>query len=328
MASDINITMLGPSRVGKTSLLASLYHKIPDVIEGTNLSLNPDLQTTKVLEDSLEKLTNLANYREFTTNDGIAGDDVKKSFYFNLGLAGKKPALRLHFQDYPGGWIQKLENSDELQQVKKFIKDSQAILIPIDSPALFERNEKECNEVNQISTVSFLIEEIFNEYLQNDDSPRLIILVPLKCEKYMRSNIYSEQIQNKVKDRYKKLLTYIKQPDLANRIAVVITPVQTVGNVIFSFINRENNSSQYDPIGDDTSFSPKDTEQPLRYLLRFILNVYFEQKKRKWGLFERLRQILMGDRKLKDSIDEFARGCKNNNEFVILQGQQWLFNKR
>jgi GTPase SAR1 family protein len=238
MAVDINITMLGPSRVGKTSLLSSLYYQIPDVIQDTNLSLKPEIETAVQLDECLEKLKNLANDRELNLNDGIDGDDVKKSYYFSLGLAGHKPAARLHFQDYPGGWIQNIKNSnsDDLKQVKQFIRDSHAILIPIDTPAIFERNEEDCNKINQIPTVCHLIEEIFNDCLHDDSLPRLIILVPLKCEKYMKNTEYKSQISNQIKQRYKKLFTYVSQPNLSDKIAVVLTPVQTTGNVIFYYI--------------------------------------------------------------------------------------------
>jgi hypothetical protein len=326
MAYEINITMLGPSRVGKTSLLASLYYTTPDVVRGTNLSLAPDIETEDVLMDCVGKLKNLANYKEFSTNEGIEGDQAERSFYFKLGLVGRPPALQLHFQDYPGGWIKRVQDSAhdsiELNQVKQFIRDSVAILIPIDTPALFAIDTEECDRINQISTVSNLIEDVFNASLQSNSLPRLLILVPLKCERYMRSKEDSSQIQGLVRERYKRLLTYVNQPDLLTRIAVVLTPVQTTGNIVFSYPDPKDRSYQYRPINDEIPFSPQDADQPLRYLMRFLLKLHLEN--RRWMLLEGLRQLFTGDDKLKVSIDEFARGCKNNSEFVILQGLHWL----
>jgi hypothetical protein len=105
---------------------------------------------------------------------------------------------------------------------------------------------------------------------------------------------------------------------------VIITPVQTVGTVVFSRIEMLDGKPLFifRKTSHDAQYNPQDSEQPLRYLLRFLLRLHLDR--RNLGLFNFIRDWLGLDNHLKDAVREFAKGCKNTGAFAVLQGQNWL----
>ncbi len=104
---------------------------------------------------------------------GISQTGEPRSFLFEFGEIGTSPSLKLNFQDYPGEYI---EQTDKIEEVKKFIRDSAAVLIPIDTPALMERDGKYHDKFNQPSELNNLFKDVY----KNLDSRRLVIFVPVK----------------------------------------------------------------------------------------------------------------------------------------------------
>lgn len=139
------------------------------------------------------------------------------------------------------------------------------------------------------------------------------------------NNNTAKELLEKVKQGYAPLLDHLNYPSLNPWVASVITPVQTVGSVIFSRmeVDRENNPHFYfRKTRHDAQYSPVDSEQPLRYLLRFLLKLHLDS--RQWKFFNFLRDWFELDTHLKKAVDEFARGCKTNGNFTIVKGEKWL----
>ncbi len=153
----------------------------------------------------------------------------------------------------------------------------------------------------------------------------MIIFAPVKCEKYLRNRTTSKQLIEKIKQGYAPLLDHFNSPNLNPWIVSVITPVQTVGSVIFSRMEIDNNNNPhfyFRKTRHDAEYSPIDSEQPLRYLLRFLLKLHLDS--RQWQLFNFLRDWLNLDLHLKQAVDEFARGCKTSGNFAVIKGEKWL----
>jgi hypothetical protein len=66
---------------------------------------------------------------------------------------------------------------------------------------------------------------------------------------------------------------------LRDKVACVVTPVQTVGTVVFSRIEQRNNNPHFHfrKISHDAEYQPKDSDQPLLYILSFILKIRYEK---------------------------------------------------
>lgn len=88
---ELQITMLGPRGVGKTTLLTAMYEQFESNIGSTNLQFTPDEDSSAILQDHLVNLKSLLDVFEARGRMGIqgteamAGPDSLRSFIFYLG---------------------------------------------------------------------------------------------------------------------------------------------------------------------------------------------------------------------------------------------------
>jgi hypothetical protein len=326
---ELKITMLGSRGVGKTSLLTAMYDQFANNIGKTDLLLTPDEESSGILQERLIELKNLLD--DFESVGGSAGigattgDPV--NFIFGLGRKGKSPSLQLNFRDYSGEYhLDKKEVPLDQKQVRReFVKnlltECVAVLVAIDAPALMEKNGKYHDRINRPQQ----IRNLFEAGYQDLDSPRLVIFAPVRCEKYMQNEKSALELIARIKEEYKGLLDLFGSELLAPYVSAVITPVQTVGSVVFSRIEIREDSPHFmfRKVSHDAKYSPKDSEQPLRYLLRFLLKLHLSNN-RNWGFFNFLRDIFGMDDALVNAIRELSQGCKSNGGFAILQGNAWF----
>lgn len=299
----LNVTMLGPSGVGKTSLLAAMYDQFENVSK--DLQLLPDEETKLFLDQRLKQLQSLVG-DNIQVRGGVESTNEPRSFKFEFGQTGTNPSLEINFQDYPGEW---LEQRSQLEEVKEFIRDSAAVLIPVDTPALMEREGKYHEEFNKPTELN----DLFKKVYKNLDSPRLVILAPVKCEKYMQN---TPELSRKVREGYKKLLNQFASEKLLPKIAVVITPVQTVGSVVFSRIEIEDDQPKFyfrKPQPSDP-YQPKNTEVPLRYLLRFLLKLHLD--KRRASVLTRIQDYFGKNTELRNAVSRFSDADSDSVEIV------------
>lgn len=319
----IQITMLGPKRVGKTSLLTAMYERFESNIGQTNLQLTPDLESSALLQERLGELQSLLD--DFEDRGGIEateGPDPAslRSFIFQLGKKAEAPSLELHFRDYPGGYLYSLATQKDQEFVQSLVTGCDAVLIAIDTPALVESKGQWHEKINRPQQITNLFKRAYSPL----EKPKLVILAPVKCEKYMKDEKSAQELLRRIKEGYANLLDFFASQALRSKIAVVVTPVETVGSVIFSRIevNGGNPHFHFRKIGHDAQYSPKYSEQPLRYVLRFALKRHLDS--RNWGLFNFLRDWFGWDDHLKESLCKFANECKTNNGFAVIQGQDLL----
>ncbi|MGL4500780.1 MAG: hypothetical protein ACRCU2_17055 [Planktothrix sp.] len=304
----LNVTMLGPTGVGKTSLLAAMYDQFDNVSQ--DLQLVAEEQSKLELDIRLKELKSLVECSSIKVQDGVSGTEGKpRSFKFEFGQTGTAPALQINFQDYKG---RSLIENEHKNQVKELIRESVAVLIPIDTPLLMESGGKYHEEFNEPTQLNDLFKTIYKDL----DSPRLVILAPVKCEKYMKN---PSELFAKVREGYQKMLNQFASEKLSPKVAVVITPVQTVGSVVFSRV-KENPDNQ--PIfyfrkrqpGDP--YQPKNTEVPLRYLLRFLLKLHLDKKRA--SVWSRILDSFGKNSGLRNAVSRFAE--PRPDEAQIVQG--------
>jgi hypothetical protein len=324
---ELQITMLGPTGVGKTTLLTAIYEQFESNVGLTNLQLTPDDDSVAILQDRLIELKSLLDVFEARGRMGIqgteavAGPESLRSFTFGLGKKGTAPSLLLRFCDYPGGYHEAKASAIEKKFVNELVRESAAVLIAIDTPALMERQGKYHEKINRPSQ----IKDLFKAAYQDLESPRMVIFAPVKCEKYLKTDKTTKELLERVRQGYDLLIQHFNSEQLSPWIVNIITPIQTVGSVHFSRleVDEQNNPRFYfRKIRHDAEYSPQDSEQPLRYLLRFLLKLHLDN--RSWGLFNFLRAWVGLDEHLKKAVEEFARGCKTTGGFAVLKGEKWL----
>ncbi|WP_017303471.1 TRAFAC clade GTPase domain-containing protein [Spirulina subsalsa] len=306
----LNVAMLGPRGVGKTSLLAAMYDQFANVSQDLQLEaddesksdLNKRLQELKTVGDSIK-------YRpSFTQTKGY------RSFKFWFGQTGTNPALQINFQDYPGGW---LEEDSQQKKVEDLIRQSVAVLIPIDTPILMEGEGKYHDKLNQPTEINDLFKKVYKDL----DSPRLVILAPIKCEKYIKDD--PSELFRKVREGYQKLLNQFASEKLVSKVSVIITPVQTLGGVVFSRIEFDNNGEPtffYRKPQPNSLYKPKNTEVPLRYLLRFLLKLHLDNGRA--SIFKKIWNVLGRNSGLRNAVSRFTE--PRPDEVEIVQGLELL----
>ena len=124
------------------------------------------------------------------------------------------------------------------------------------------------------------------KHLKNDEE-KLVLFVPLKCEKYFREGRMDE-VTARVQEVYAKLITYLRDREGVNgfkkKICCAVTPIQTLGDVVFDSFGTEEIETKdgkvipmqtnYRYISVDAKYRPQYCEQPLYYLLSFVSKQY------------------------------------------------------
>ncbi|MEH2256522.1 hypothetical protein [Nostoc sp.] len=332
-STPFKVTMLGPSGVGKTTILTVMHSRVEEALANTVMRLNPGkpddeiskAQATGMLLNYRKKLLKLLDEKNFISENGLDGTNNYAKYYFYLSNSQKPRSKKLLFEfvDYPGGWM--TSNSLNRNEVISFLRESPVTIIAIDTPALMEQDAKYHETINMGDIVKQLLREAYEKVDKSES--KLVMFVPVKCEKYIQ-NGESEKIKLKIHEKYHVLLK-----DLGHRsssTAVVIAPIQTIGGVAFSYVGRPKQSGEtpnfYFQHTKQAQWSPVNAEQPLRYILSFALKNYLTEKQNNTNRYLQLLIDWLGfDNELKNTISQFANQCKDGTDgFEVVQGKHLL----
>jgi hypothetical protein len=287
--NELNIIMVAPRMIGKTSLLAAMHEEFDKTFERANLQTwTDDTRTLQAITEAKRVLRTidpkLKKMLQRTQPMLDPWDD--EGFVFELGSGGRK-FMRLRFTDPSGEYFATHSTQIQKNYVKEQLLQCDAVIIPIDATALMEKktgrvsyNEvgtwhEEKNDPERITT-------LLKDAYAGLTVPRLVILAPVKCETYMRTSQEAEKLLQHVQMGYRKLLNFSKSDALFGKVAVVVTPVQTVGNAVFAYHKTNDlgfTTFYYNKTQIKAPYAPQDGDQPLRYVLRFLLNRSNEAKK-------------------------------------------------
>jgi hypothetical protein len=271
---DLYISMLGAQGTGKSSLLASMYYTFKKTAGEFGFIMKPASteDSTQLSEKHEEMLEHLQGVRG-TDNAGTP-TEVASEYVLDLGfLKNSSPDywLKLHFWDFPGGWL--LDNRDAVvEQLNK----SDVILIAIDTPSLVVDDKHGNYQLwHEKKNRPHAIEDIFT--LVDLRKPKLILFVPIKCEKWRTSTKESELIVDQVRKGYDGLIASLK---MHVNTTVATTPVQTLGNYLWSYRvpktvkNKMILQDKFVPlnagVNGKAEYSPREIDQPLIYTLSFL----------------------------------------------------------
>ena len=312
--NTINVLFCGGSRVGKTSVMAAMESNMLDRFPAGTISLrlpnsgrladNRLAKESKFLEDNDQNMTFYADERDTANAD-------KNEYRCQVNLEGRA-GLSLNFIDIPGEWFIDPKSESDLMQV---MKSAQILVVAVDSPHLMENPEYQAeygryhNVFNRAPEVTRFIEKT----LQGDNSPRLVLFVPVKCEVYRKGNM--KRLLECVHKGYKELIHICEKANCA----VACTPCMTMGGL--EFLNFVPRREGFDPAGNRNTgelakdengrplqdvmldengvahmtyvseyiyllnnnnrryYAPMDCDQPLDYILLFLFGVGKMRKK-------------------------------------------------
>lgn len=271
---NLHISMLGAQGTGKSSLLASMYQTFKKNAGELGFIMKPastedSTQLSEKHEEMLEHLHGVSG-----TDNAGSPTEVASEQVLDLGfLKNNVPDywLKLHFWDFPGGWL--LDNRDAVvEQLNK----SDVILIAIDTPSLvFDDKHGNYQLWHEKKNRPHAIADIFMEI--DLSKPKLILFVPIKCETWHISTKGSELIADQVRKGYDGLIASLK---MYADVTVATTPVQTLGNYLWSYRvsktvkNKVTLQDKFVPFNVDVNgnaeYSPREIDQSLIYTLSFM----------------------------------------------------------
>lgn len=297
----LRICMLGPRAVGKTTVLTSVFADTQNDLAGTGLFFR-----YKAGSES-SKLGNYKQRLQMCIESGNpsmlpASGDISQ-FDFEVGHSSQVKTNVL-VKDYPGEYV-----TDESKQhfVTEFLSESSVVLIAIDTPYLMEDDGKYNSDKNKPEIVTSFVKN-------NPDSfaNKLILLVPLKCERYAHDKKI-EKVTERVKEVYAELITFCKE----NNVACVVAPIHTLGGIEFDTMKNNNDLAgismipQYKMYEKDPKYKPRFCVQPMYYLMLYAASYSEWSKDHLTGWWAKIQDMIArlfaNDEKFKTALREMRK---------------------
>lgn len=250
MAEPLKVIMMGGRRCGKTSALASLFDQMVNgpVKDYFTVSDRTVLETKGFeVQDSLnDKTLELINKLETNADNSslflVDNSPTYNVWHYNLRLQvpGKKREMDIEFCDVPGEYFENSKEESKQQfkdETEALIKDSDVFVIVVDTPYLMGSIEETTKDIcpESINLGTNRVKEIQNFLTNIDDKDgkdaKMVIFVPLKCEKWAKEPNGLNRVTARLKEVYG---THICNLSAFEKMNISIIPMQTSGNIIFS----------------------------------------------------------------------------------------------
>lgn len=262
---QFKIGIIGPTRVGKTSLIAAILKDSQRLLAGVPLSIRPrGTATERRIVQHHRELEGSLRAEEF--NPG-AVKGTQEPFTFELHIDPGKDISGIHLSllDYPGGWLDTLHRPPERENDWKVCKDwmieSTVLIIPIESAVLMEAMYPKWKKAVPFILTTYEVEQVAREWAkernQRPNEPALLLFCPVKCESYFSDNggsrDSSEDLFDAVRHLYHDVLEAVRNETKDSKVKAVYLPVDTIGCV--EIINSNWRSDERIPGGFECSAS-------------------------------------------------------------------------
>jgi hypothetical protein len=266
--APIEVTFLGPSGVGKTSVLAAMSEIIKAQAETAKVKLTFEAESQPRLDEAIVEL----HERCYRPNVQMKQTLTKEEYELGVAptvLAGwvEGATVPLRITDYPGEWLTD-SVSEHIKDVKATINKAAVVLIAIDTVGLMLARDPELAFVNNHTNTAEQVTNVLRETLASTigDEPKLVMLVPLRCEKWMHKEDDQKALVARVRQIYADAIQLLSQPDIKERVALVIAPINTLGIIEFLKIGPRRSTPELmiDPQGNeiipDGFYTPRNFE--------------------------------------------------------------------
>ncbi|MER5222976.1 hypothetical protein [Streptomyces flaveus] len=191
-----DIGLVGPSGVGKTSLISAMFLAGQDVLAGSGVTVVADDDPTAgLMANHADALAGVVQRRQFVSESLTANTDVV-DFRLRLDPGLPDGGIALHVKDYPGGWLdpKARQNSARTKEAWETLHDfmlrSSVLLVPVDSPSIMEavtpRQSRAVPVLLRLHDTMQVLRLWARGRAAAPESPALVIFVPVKCETYVR----------------------------------------------------------------------------------------------------------------------------------------------
>lgn len=154
------------------------------------------------------------------------GDSKIQKYDIALRLSDRPGKLMIDFHDVPGEFTnpQKPEFQSEMLPL---IGNCDVFIIAIDTPYLMDGNRCINNAHNRVTDMEVALQNIM---IKDETDIKMVMLVPLKCEKWLNEGRINEVV-DKIKLTYATLL---KSLSSYPSMVVSILPIATIGGIKYS----------------------------------------------------------------------------------------------
>jgi hypothetical protein len=240
-APVFRISLLGPFRIGKTTLITALFGGTQDLMAGTGVTIRPaDPVTRANLAQNRQQLDGAILDGEFTAASLMATMDP---FTFRLKLDPGVPDAEINIEllDFPGGWVNSadplLQAADDWRECREFITQSTILVIPVDATLLMEAalasHRKAALRLLCIAQVEEVARDWAIERSRRRAEPAQVAFCPIKCESYFDDNggmrNMSADLSRRFRETYHSVIKAIK--DEAPHATALYVPIDTIGCV-------------------------------------------------------------------------------------------------
>lgn len=240
--------LVGPSRVGKTSLITALLDDAQNLLKGMPVRVVPaDNATTTRINDNRNVMLGAIMAREFDAA-ALASTGEPQLFNIMLDAGGNtsESGLRFSILDYPGLWLSSPDRvpaafEEDWKFSRNFMGESTVLLVPIDAAVLMEavgpRERAMVPRLLDIAAVADVVTEWAKERNQRESvsEPAVLVLCPLKCESYFSDNggttNRSADLLERVKVVYGDIVQSARDEAADRAIQVLYAPIDTYGCV-------------------------------------------------------------------------------------------------
>jgi hypothetical protein len=184
--SDIKykIALLGPTRVGKTSLVSSILSEAQTALAGTPVSMKANGSTFARIADNVNELESALAHGSFEP-EAVRNSTSDKSVY-ELAFEVAKTKLPMSILDYPGGWL--TAHGDAWNDCNEWIKESGVLIIPVDAVVAMQCvTAAERHACHSRLNLAHLVDPVrdWAKARRAAGEPGTIIFAPVKCETYL-----------------------------------------------------------------------------------------------------------------------------------------------
>ena len=224
------IGIIGPARVGKTSIISTLLDQAKDALAQTGVSIKP-FEEKDEKGNLMSKTKDKIERTKSAIDSGLKFGEFEPTeratispFIFDLAMtitrqnqSNEPSKMRFAMLDYPGNLLfdnKKSESQrDKYEKCKAWIHDSSVIIVPIDSNLVMEVEKKEHYEASQELLQVREVEELVRDWAKarwEKQESGLLLLVPVKCETYFDDNggteDKSEELYQEIKEFYEDII--------------------------------------------------------------------------------------------------------------------------
>ena len=240
ISATFKIGLLGPTQVGKTSLVTALLAESQVLLAGSGVAMRTvGVETEDKIASNRRDLEGDLLAGEFRPGS-LRGNVEPFTFTLKLDPGVEGAQINLELLDFPGGWLsaQRPEQHErDWQECRHFITNSTVLLVPVDAAVLMEAAQGDHKRAIPHLLTTFEVEQIARDWAiernRRPNEPALVAFCPVKCESYFTDNggrrNKSTQLIKAFRDVYEHTLDAIRSE--APKATILYTPVDTIGCV-------------------------------------------------------------------------------------------------